>query len=354
MQLIFNAKGILERGRGLTFDDVLLSPQYSEVTSRRDPSLASNVTKRFQIEIPIVTANMDTITEEHMACAMSKLGGLGILHRFMDVQEQVRQLKNIAKFQKEHGLKQLLAASIGVKEDGHRRADFLADAGANILTVDIAHGDSILMHETLDYVKKKYPHIDVIAGNVASIEAVKRMADHGADAIKVGIGPGSMCTTRIITGHGVPQLTAIALCAQEALKYGIPVIADGGIRNSGDMVKALGAGASTIMVGSLVSGTLETPGEVQSGFKRYRGMASKDAQVSWRGELPKGMAAEGEATMIPCKGSVEQVIFELTGGIRSGMTYMGVERLAQMPQKALFMEMSPSGLSESKPHGVRH
>lgn len=246
-----------------------------------------------------------------------------------------------------------MAASIGVKEDGQQRADLLADTGVEILTVDIAHGDSVMMLETLSYVKKKYPKIDVIAGNVATPDAVRRLVDAGADSIKVGIGPGSMCTTRVITGHGVPQLTAVALCVQEADRLNVPVIADGGIKNSGDMVKALGAGASCIMIGSLVSGTLETPGEVRSGMKRYRGMASKDAQVSWRGELPKGMAAEGEATLVPCKGSVELVISELTGGLRSGMTYMGVESIPEMKAESLFMEMSNSGLLESKPHGVR-
>lgn len=162
-----------------------------------------------------------------------------------------------------------------------------------------------------------------------------------------------MCTTRIITGHGVPQLTAIALCVGEAKKHGIPVIADGGIKNSGDMVKALCAGADSIMIGSLVSGTMETPGEVKSGKKLYRGMASKSAQVSWRGDLPQGMAAEGEASYIPCKGSVADVIHELSGGIRSGMTYLGAATLKEMSEKALFMEMSSSGMSESRPHGVR-
>ena len=234
-----------------------------------------------------------------------------------------------------------------------RRADLLSDTGVDILTIDIAHGDSIMMMEVLEYVKKKYPHIDVIAGNVASPDGVKRMIDRGADAVKVGIGPGSMCTTRIITGHGVPQLTAIALCVQEAMKLGIPVIADGGLKNSGDMVKALCAGANTCMVGSLVSGTLETPGEVKGGMKQYRGMASKAAQVSWRGELPKGMAAEGVDTMIPCKGPAENIINELTGGIRSGMTYLGVDAIDKMKEVALFMEMSASGMSESKPHGQR-
>lgn len=353
MDLMFKHDGILKRGRGLTFDDVLLVPNHSEVSSRRHTSLKTQVTKNFTLDIPIITANMDTITEAPMAIAMAGLGGLGSLHRFVSTQEQVAMVQEIRKAQDEQGLKTPIAASIGVKEEGKKRGDALADAGVQIITLDIAHGDSVMMLDVLDYMKKKYPHVDIIAGNVATGEACTRLINAGADAIKCGIGPGSMCTTRIITGHGVPQLTAIALCAQAAKNHNIPVIADGGIRNSGDMVKALCAGANSIMVGSIVSGTLETPGEVKGGKKLYRGMASKSAQVSWRGDLPKGMAAEGEATMISCKGTVADVINELTGGIRSGMTYLGVEELQDMAKVAQFMEMSAAGVFESKPHGVQ-
>lgn len=353
MELMFGASSILERGKGLTFDDVLMVPRHSTVNSRRIPVLKTKVTKNFEIDVPIVTANMDTITEVEMATTMAKLGGLGILHRFMDVEEQVKQVKEIRKFQEDNQLTTPIAASIGVKEEGMRRADILVDNGVDILTLDIAHGDSVMMIEVLEYVKKKFPNIDVIAGNVATPDGVRRLIEAGADSVKVGIGPGSMCTTRIITGHGVPQLTAVALGVSEAKRHGVPVIADGGIKTSGDIVKALSAGAQCIMAGSLVSGTLETPGEVKSGMKQYRGMASKAAQVSWRGELPKGMAAEGESTMIPCKGSVVDVMNELTGGLRSGMTYLGVDSIPAMEEAGLFMEMSTSGMTESKPHGVR-
>ncbi len=353
MDLMFKASGILERGKGLTFDDVLLIPRYSEISSRSHPTLKTQITKNHAINIPIVSANMDTVTGREMACEMARLGGLGILHRFMSHEEQVADVRAIQAFIKERNLNLPVAASVGVKEDGKKRADLLAAEGVDILTIDIAHGDSIMMMEVLDYVKKNYPKIDVIAGNVATPDGVKRMIDKGADAVKVGIGPGSMCTTRIITGHGVPQLTAVAMCVNEANKHGIPVIADGGLKNSGDMVKALCTGASTCMVGSLVSGTLETPGDLKEGMKQYRGMASKAAQVSWRGDLPKGMAAEGVDTLIPCKGPVENIVGELTGGIRSGMTYLGVENIPAMSEAGLFMEMSSSGMSESKPHGKR-
>lgn len=346
MGLIFSASDILERDRGLTFDDVLLMPCHSEMSSRRAPNLESRVTKNFSLKTPIISANMDTVTEYQMALKMAELGGLGILHRFMSPEEQVRQVKLLKE------KKILVAASIGVKEDGMRRADLLADAGVDIFTIDIAHGDSVMMFETLDYVKKKFPKIDVIAGNTAMPEGVRGLIEHGADAVKVGIGPGSMCTTRIITGCGVPQLSAVALCVMEARKYNIPIIADGGIKTSGDIVKAFAAGAQTVMLGSMLSGCLETPGEIEGGRKRYRGMASKDAQVSWRGELPTGMAAEGEARWVSCKGSVENIIHELAGGVRSGMTYLNAYNLGDINKNARFMEMTSSGMMESKPHGL--
>lgn len=350
MGLMFSAQEILERSKGLTFDDVLLMPKHSEMNSRRTPNLDSKVTKNFILKTPIISANMDTVTGPEMAIKMAELGGLGILHRFMSPEEQVRDVKNMLLKIKPLGLP--VAASIGVKEEGMKRADMLADAGVDIFTIDIAHGDSVMMLEVLDYVKKKYPKIDVIAGNTAMPDGVRRLIDNGADAVKIGIGPGSMCTTRIITGCGVPQLTAIAMCVLEAAKSGVPVIADGGVKTSGDIVKAFAAGAQTVMLGSMLSGCVETPGEIEGGRKRYRGMASKDAQVSWRGELPKGMAAEGEARWVPCKGSVENIVHELCGGIRSGMTYVNANTIAEIHQNGLFMEMTSSGMMESKPHGL--
>lgn len=352
MALFFKSNEISERQTGLTFDDVLLMPCHSEINSRKLPNLSSKVTKNFTIETPIISSNMDTVTGLEMAKAMAKLGGLGIIHRFMSLEDQLNAVKELRKYLIENNLKSPISVSVGVKQEGMERADALADAGVEIITVDIAHGDSVMMYETLEYIKKKYPKIDVIAGNTATPWGVKGLIDHGADAVKVGIGPGSMCTTRIITGCGVPQLTAVAICAQEAKKYGVPVIADGGIKTSGDMVKAFAGGAQTVMLGSMLAGCLETPGEVKGGMKKYRGMASKDAQVSWRGELPQGMAAEGESRMIPCKGSVVDVIHELTGGIRSGMTYLNAQLLEEIEKNALFMEMHTSGMSESRPHGM--
>lgn len=350
MGLIFSASQIMERDRGLTFDDVLLMPRHSEMNSRQTPDLSSIITKKYTLKTPIISANMDTVSGEEMCIKMAQLGGLGILHRFMSGEEQASSVKRIKERISPLGLP--VAASIGVKEEGMRRADMLVDAGVDILTIDIAHGDSVMMLEVLSYVKNKYPHIDVIAGNTAMPDGVRRLIDAGADAIKIGIGPGSMCTTRIITGCGVPQFTAVAMCAQEGNKFNIPVIADGGIKTSGDIVKAFAAGAQTVMLGSMLSGCLETPGEIEGGRKRYRGMASKDAQVSWRGELPQGMAAEGEARWVPCKGSVENIILELCGGIRSGMTYVNAQNINEIFKNSLFMEMTSSGMNESKPHGL--
>jgi len=349
MALMFNWKDIKNRDHGLTFDDVLIMPKKSEVRSRKDPSLKSKLTKTKFLETPIISANMDTVTEAKMAMAMHKFGGLGILHRFMNIEQQVAEIEQV----KSCGAT-IISASIGVNADFKERAQSLVKAGVNLMTIDIAHGHSIQMMDTLKWLKDTYPQVEVIAGNLATPDAAVDLIEAGADAIKVGIGPGSMCTTRIITGCGVPQLTAIALCAEAAAPYGVPVIADGGIRTSGDMVKAFAAGASTIMLGSMLSGTIETPGEIVNGKKQYRGMASKKAQISWRGDMPQGMAPEGESTHVTVKGHVEDVLHELCGGIRSGMTYINATTIEEMKDKALFMEMSANGISESRAHGVRN
>lgn len=349
MELTFSAAGILARGRGLTFDDVLLVPAKSAVRSRKDPILGSRVTRRHRVDIPFIAANMDTITESEMAIAMDRAGALGILHRFMPVEQQVKEVLKV----KEAGCK-LVAASIGVNGEAHERAEALVRAGANILTIDIAHGHSTLMIETLKYVKDRFGEsVDLIAGNVATPEATVELIEAGADAIKVGIGPGSMCTTRIITGCGVPQLTAIAWCVEAARSLDVPVIADGGLKSSGDIVKALSVGAECAMLGSLLAGCLETPGTTSNGRKHYRGMASRAAQVSWRGHLPEGMAPEGEATSVAVKGHVKDVVAELAGGLRSGMSYLNAVDVKELRDHARFMEMSPSGYRESGAHGVK-
>lgn len=347
MNLTFQWMDIKNRGRALTYDDVLIMPTKSEVRSRREPDLSAQLTKKISLKIPFVSANMDTITESDMAIAMAKLGGLGIIHRFLPIQEQVEHVRKVIAANVGPA-----AASIGVTSEAQAHAKALVDAGATLLTIDIAHGHSVQMLEILKWVKDTFPQVEVIAGNIATPEGVVDLIEAGADAVKVGIGPGSMCTTRVITGCGVPQLTAIALCVEAARPYGVPVIADGGIKYSGDIVKAMAAGANTVMLGSLLSGSIETPGPILHGKKQYRGMASRSAQNSWRGGVPEGMAPEGESTMVPVKGHVSDVIHELAGGLRSGMSYVNATSLSEVPLNARFVEMSPMGMHESRAHGL--
>ena len=265
----------------------------------------------------------------------------------MSVESQIKEVQTV----KAAGVA-LIGASIGVVPEDRDRASQLITAGANIITVDIAHGHSVQMLETIEWLRAQFPKIDIIAGNVASTHGAEDLITAGATAIKVGIGPGSMCTTRLIAGAGVPQLTAIALCAEVGDKYGVPVIADGGIKSSGDIVKAFAAGASSVMLGSMLAGTIETPGDIKSGRKAYRGMASKAAQISWRGGVPEGMAAEGESTMLSVKGHVRDVLLEVAGGIRSGMSYMNATSVEEVRTRSQFIEMSPAGHFESRAHGL--
>ncbi len=345
--LTFDHSGLYKRGKGFTFDDVLIVPAKSEMRSRRDPELKTKLTKNREITVPMISANMDTITESTMAIAMDQEGGFGIIHRFMSIEDQVNEVKKV----KDYGAGNI-GASIGVSAESQDRAHALVNAGVNVITIDIAHGHSVQMLETLNWLKKEFPTVDVIAGNVATAAGTRDLIEAGADAIKVGIGPGSMCTTRIITGCGVPQLTAIAICADAAREFGVPVIADGGIKSSGDIVKAIAAGATSVMLGSILAGTIETPGLIQHGQKHYRGMASRAAQDSWRGGVPTGMAPEGESTKVFVKGHLSDVLGELAGGLRSGMTYINALEHNEIMGKARFMEMSPMGIQESRAHGL--
>ncbi len=338
---------IAENPEGLTFDDVLIVPSKSNIKSRRDPDLTSKITKKISRAIPIISANMDTITEGPTAKAMCDIGACGIIHRFIDTEAQISEFGIVKE-----SATPLLAASVGIGEKGKERARKLIEAGAELITIDIAHGHSDSMIDLTTWMKKEFPNVELIAGNVATPDAVRDLAQAGADAIKVGIGPGSMCTTRIITGCGLPQLSAIATCVLEAEKHGVPIIADGGLKTSGDIFKAFCAGADSVMVGSLLAGTLETPGEVSNGKKLYRGMASKSAQDSWRGGVPDGMAAEGESHKVSIKGHVKDVVLELTGGVRSGMSYINASEFAHIKENARFIKMSSSGIRESVAHGL--
>ncbi|MCL5018240.1 MAG: IMP dehydrogenase [Candidatus Pacearchaeota archaeon] len=339
-------------GKGFSFDDVLIVPKYNKILSRKDVDLKTKVTRNYTIKIPIVAANMDTICEAKMAIALGKLGGLGVIHRFMTIEEQARQVAEV----KSYGL--ICAAAVGVK-DVEERAEALVKSGLEILVIDIAHGHSKYAGKTLDYLKQKYPHIDVMAGNIATKDAAEYFLSKGADAVKVGIGPGSMCTTRLMTGAGVPQLTAI-MDVYEATKGEIPICADGGIKKPADIVKALGAGADTIMSGYIFAGTDETPGEIieMNGkkLKHYRGSASYDVAVK-KAELDgeadkKIISIEGEKTFIPYKGPLSPIIEKYLGSLASGMTYIGARNMNSIIGKADFIEITNSGREESKANGV--
>lgn len=339
--------------RSYSFDDVLIVPKYNRILSRRDVSFQTQVTTNYRLDIPIIAANMDTVCESNMAIAIGRLGGLGVIHRFLDINNQVAEVKKV----QEHDL--ITAAAIGVK-DYEERVKALAEVGINILVLDVAHGHSKRVGKTLDYIKDNYPKIDVMVGNIATKDAAEYFISKKADAIKIGIGPGSMCTTRIMAGAGVPQLTAI-MDAYEASQGRVPLCADGGLKNSGDIVKAIGAGADTIMSGSFFSGTTESPGEViridGEDYKEYRGMASYLATVKKMAldgtKNEEVVHVEGEMTKIPFKGPVTPIINRLLGGLASGMTYLGAKDIEALKGKADFVEISSAGYHESQAHGLR-
>jgi IMP dehydrogenase len=338
-------------GKGFSFDDVLIVPKYNKILSRRDVELKTKVTRNYQIKIPILAANMDTVCESEMAIALGELGGLGVIHRFMTIEEQAKQVKEVGGY----GL--ITAAAIGVK-DVEERAEALVESGLEIIVIDIAHGHSKYAGKTLDYLKKTYPHVDVIAGNIATKDAAEYFLSKGADAVKVGIGPGSLCTTRLMTGSGIPQLTAI-MDVYEATKGQIPICADGGIKKPADIVKALGAGADTVMTGYIFAGTNESPGEIieKNGerFKLYRGSASYDVAVKkaeLNGEEGDVISVEGEKTLIPYKGPISPIIKKYLGALASGMTYIGAKNMMGLIGKVDFIEITDSGYEESRANGV--
>lgn len=323
---------------GLTFDDVLLVPQHSDVKSRSALDITTQL-GTIQLDIPIVSANMDTITDDVMAIAMGNCGGLGILHRYASEIDIARWCQNI---------KSVLhrpVPSIGVQESDLEKAELYREYTDSIC-VDVAHGDSKAVVEMIKrLVDAKY--INIIAGNVATGDGAMRLVDAGANVVKVGVGPGSVCTTRIVTGHGVPQLSAIDNVAM-AVGDRAYIIADGGIRSSGDIVKALAAGADAVMIGGLFAGCQETP-NING---QYRGMASAEAQTDFRGRVSNG-TPEGVTIAAPAKGSVKAVIDNLTGGIRSGLSYSGCRNIRELHENAIFMKISSNGLIESHPHGIK-
>ena len=339
-------------GKGYSFDDILIVPKYNKVSSRKDVNFKTRVTKNYSIDIPIIAANMDTVCESQMAITLGRLGGLGVIHRFLTIEEQASEIKLV----KDNNL--LAAAAIGVK-DYEDRIKALVEAGVNILVLDVAHGHAKRTDTVLDFVKTNYPKIDIMVGNIATKDAAEHFINKGADGLKVGIGPGSMCITRIMAGAGVPQITAI-MDAYEASQGRVPICADGGIKHPGDLTKAIGAGADTIMSGSLFAGTLETPGNIievdGKKFKEYRGMASYAATIKKMAldgqKVDEVVHVEGEMTLMPYTGEVEIVFKKLLGGLASGMTYVGAQNIEALKGKADFIEITAAGLKESVAHGL--
>jgi IMP dehydrogenase len=467
----------------LTYDDVLLVPQYSGVDSRRSLSTKSWLTKTISLHIPIVSANMDVVTESEMAITMAREGGIGMIHRFMTIAEQARQIRRVKKAESfmvdkpitlseestigdikrivdetstggilildkdeklvgivstrdilfenddkrpvttimssdvhtappgttlkeaerllhEHRVEKLplvdangkvaglvtlkdimkitkypkatkdskgrlsVGAAVGVRDKEMRRVEAVLEAGADCIVVDIAHGDSHLEVEMIQNIRRHYPNTQIIGGNVATADGTKRLIEAGADAVKVGVGPGSICITRIVAGSGVPQLTAVMECAAAAREYGVPIIADGGIRQPGDVAKALAAGAQTVMIGSMLAGTDESPGMIMTRrghrYKASRGMASLEANIERNKregndltqEEIEDYVAEGVEAAVPYRGKAREVLTQLVGGLQSGMSYSGASSIEELQQKAMFVRMTGAGLRESGPHDV--
>lgn len=467
----------------LTYDDVLLVPQYSAVDSRRVLSTESWLTKKIALQMPIVSANMDVVTESGMAITMAREGGIGMIHRFMTIAEQARQIDRVKKAEsfivdkpitmteahtvgdlkrvvdetstggilildsnekligivttrdllfeeddskpvtkvmtenvhsaspetslkdaerllhkyrieklplvdkngKVAGLVTLkdimkitqfpkatkdargrlaVGAAVGVRDKEMRRVEAVLAAGADCIVVDIAHGDSHLEIEMIKNIHRHFPEAQIIGGNVATADGTKRLIDAGADSVKVGVGPGSICITRIVAGSGVPQLTAVIECAGAAREYGIPIIADGGIRQPGDLAKAIAAGAQTAMIGSMLAGTDESPGLVMTRkghrYKASRGMASREANINRNQregndltqEEIEEYVAEGVEAAVPYRGRAREVLTQLVGGLQSGMSYSGAHTIDDFQQKAIFVRMTGAGLRESGPHDV--
>ena len=473
----------MEFKEGLTFDDVLLVPKYSDISSRTQTDLSTKLSRNISINIPFVSANMDTVTESSMAVAMARVGGIGTIHRFLTIQEQSSEVLKVKRsgsvmienpysissdksisdaldyaedkeisgllvvnsnsklvgivterdllFANSNGIisdvmtkdvvtakpgvtldeakqilhkhrieklpivdnsgiikglitskditnnadfpyaskdkkgRPLVGAAVGVKGDFLERSESLLEAGVDVLVVDIAHGHSENAISTIRNIKKAFPDCELIAGNIATAQGTEDLIKAGVDAVKVGVGSGSICITRVITGSGVPQLTAVMDCAKIGKDYGIPIISDGGTRTSGDATKALAAGASSVMIGSMLGGTDESPGTVltKNGkrYKVYRGMASLAASIGRKSKETGSISfdddlndyvAEGVEAMVPYKGTVTDILKQLTGGVRSGLSYCGAHTISQMQENAEFIKMSRAGFAESQPHDV--
>ena len=334
----------------LTYDDVLLVPQYSNIESRKEVKIGNNLDDEIYLSLPIISAPMDTVTEDEMSCAIYNSGGLGVIHRYNTIKEQSEMVKKVKEKSLFFG-EVITAAAVGVTGDFEERACALYDAGAEVICIDVAHGHHILVKNALEKLRSIFGYnIHIMAGNVATRKGFEDLSDWGADSVRCNVGGGSICSTRIQTGHGIPGLQTIMDCAIS--DRSAKVIADGGIRSSGDIVKALAAGADFVMLGSMLAGTKESPGYILqekdgSKHKKYRGMASKDAQMDWRGKYSSN---EGISTRIPYKGTVISVLKDLENGITSGFSYSGAKDIIDFQTRAKFVKQTSAGLVESKTH----
>ena len=327
----------------VSFDDVLVTPKFSDIISRSEIDLSSFLGS-IKSEIPIISSPMDTVTEARMANRIASLGGIGIIHRYNSPEEQASLVSSCEA--------ESVGFAVGVGDDMIERAQKCVQAGANLICIDVAHGHHALVRHALLALRNTFGGtVHIMAGNVATRAGYEDLAAWGADSVRVGIGGGSICSTRIQTGHGVPTLQSVIDCASSELSGTIPIIADGGIKNSGDIVKAIAAGADFVMLGSLLSGTDESPGEkIQRGenlYKEYRGMASERAQINWRGRVA---SREGVAALVPYKGSIDDIVESLIAGIRSGLSYSGCRTISEFHSSASMILQTSSGFSESNTH----
>ena len=364
-------------GKGITYDDVLLLPGYSDF-KRDSIDLTTKLTKKISLMIPLVSAPMDTVTESALAIALARAGGIGIIHRNLTVEKQAQEVKKV----KDMGL--LVGAAIGAGHGSADRAQALVSSGVDVIVVDSAHGYADYIMQTIKDLKKNYHDLQVIGGNVATYEGAKALIEAGVDGLRVGMGPGAICTTRIISGMGVPQITAILETSKIAKKANVPIIADGGLKFSGDMVKALAVGASTVMMGNFFASAIESPGRVVNlkrdqvpnrflsifnqkhekyPFKEYRAMGSESAmkkgakvksEVEFHNKDYKDrvLIAEGVEGLVPIKGTVKELIEQAIGGIKSGMYYTGAKNIRELWRIAKFIKITQASLTESHPHSI--
>ncbi len=339
----------------LAYDDINLVPTYSEIESRQNIDLTTQFTTNYKIKVPLIASPMDTVCDSEMAIAMAELGGVGIIHRFMTIEEQSEHVNatyaNIRAVEwrkTDTSMIDPVAAAIGANGDYLERAQELVKNGANVILIDVAHGHHKFVKDALKNLKQSLPsNVDIIAGNIATYQAARDLTEWGADALRVGIGGGSLCTTRIKTGFGVPNVSSLSECASGT---SLPIIACGGIRSSGDIAKALAVGANSVILGSLLAGTKEAPGQIieKNGgalYKRYRGAASLETK-SIHGQATRNV--EGESTVIPFKGGAKFVVEGLLDGVRSALSYAGASKLFQFSPEVVIV--TNAGVREAQPH----